>query len=437
MIYRIAALSVLMIFIGLVCPDPAIAQTDAEYLSAINFRFSNPGARARGMGGILVALAGDDATAAFVNPGGLAFLEDNQFTLEYVSEEDEFPSPRVETGFSNGGPAMPPARRQIETDSELISFASYVYAVPNKKRGFSVFYANLFDTDTGSVEAFTDSAIFPQIDSMTGFRPFASTVAAKNEIVGISYGQALGDEFALGVSLGVSRFDFFGQSRRSEIFAPDIFINAQTSVVDEETDVFVTVGGLWQITENWSLGGSWQKETGYDMSNSSEIIITDPSIPVGSFMSEFTIPTRYALGLVYGKGRWTVGFEADFIQYSDLLTETETFFGDDSDDPEYGYAIDDVVELHVGVERIFTTKNGKSWSFRAGVWRDQAHVPYYTGTDALNLAWAPELDEDIFHATIGVGYESEQFIFGVAADFSSDAGTDVLASVIIRGKGDR
>ncbi|MCG8455210.1 MAG: hypothetical protein MI919_02945, partial [Holophagales bacterium] len=87
-----------------------------------------------------------------------------------------------------------------------------------------------------------------------------------------------------------------------------------------------------------------------------------------------------------------------------------------------------------GVEHILeTSSEAHSWSLRAGYWRDEAHVPYYTGTAPLERAWAPQLDEKIDHWTLGVGYEGKRMAFGVAADFSSDAGTDILASVILTG----
>ena len=48
---------------------------------ALEFSFSNPGARSMGFGGAFVALA-DDATAAFANPAGLVQLVRPEVSIE-------------------------------------------------------------------------------------------------------------------------------------------------------------------------------------------------------------------------------------------------------------------------------------------------------------------------------------------------------------------
>lgn len=414
--------------------EPLLAQTDAEYLSVFNFRFSNPGARAKAMGGALVALADDDATAAFVNPAGLAFFDQQQVSVEYAYEEDEFLSPRRETGLTlDGNPAGPPRRRTIENDSSFPSFASYVRPLEAFEIGFSIFYARLLDAETG-VDVFLDSAYFPEIDPELAFRPVSSSVSGYNHVFGASLGRRLGESLAVGVAIGVSELDFEGVARRGELFDADEIVNTQSSTVDAEVELFVTVGGLWRISERWTAGVSWQKETSYRMDN--EFIVVDGTGQLDRrFETDFTIPTRIAAGLVYRSDRWVVAFEADRIQYSDLFAGSNeaTFFGEFEDDPSYGYAIEDVTELHVGVERSFTTaREGESWSLRVGAWRDSTHTPYYSGDDPLLAAWAPQLDDDIYHWTAGVGLERERFALGLAADFSDDAGTDLLASALFK-----
>ena len=57
---------------------PTAAQ---EAVLAIEFDFSNPGARSLAMGGAFVGLA-DDATAAYANPAGLTALLQPEVSLE-------------------------------------------------------------------------------------------------------------------------------------------------------------------------------------------------------------------------------------------------------------------------------------------------------------------------------------------------------------------
>lgn len=420
-------------FLALCLPGPIRAQTDAEYLSSINFRFSNPGARARGMGGNLVAFADDDAAAVFVNPAGVAFTESKQVTLEFVSEEDEFLSPRVETGvILNGGgnfaPKGPARRRSVRNDADSVSFASYMNPLSGGW-GVSLYYANLFDAGTGAGDVFIDGAFFPDIDPDTAFRPISSTASARNKVLGASVGYRIGEDLAVGISAGISQLDFSGSASRGRVLDPGDIVNSQRSSVDGGEDLFLTIGGLWKISEKFSLGGSWQKQTGFKMANRFEV--EGASELDRAFESEFTIPTRYALGLAFRHRRWTIGLEIDHIQYSDLFNETrgQTFFGEFSDDSTYGYEIRNVTEYHLGFEKIISYSNKNSWSLQAGVWRDESHLPFYTGQDPLNRAWAPEEKEEIIHWTVGVGFESKGYALGVAADFSSDAGTDVLASV--------
>lgn len=421
-------------------PEIASAQTDAEYLSAINFRFANPGARARGMGGVLVPLAADDATATFVNPAGLASFDRWQFSMELTSDEDEFPAPRVETGVSispTGGfqPNGPPQRRSISNDSSFVSFASYLRPVKMEKRHFvfGVFYSNLLNADSGSSEVFIDGALFPEIDSSQAFRPVTSSVSAKNEIVGFSVGMTVLDDLSIGASLGISHLDFVGSSRRGSNTAPDVVSSIQSSTVDSEYDVFLTLGALYRPTERFSFGVSWQKQTGYDMSNTLDSVDNDDFDR--AFDSEFTIPTRVAAGLAYKSSDWVWGLEVAHIQYSDLFEEARgrTFFAEFEVDPSYGYRIPDVTEVHLGVERQFEGEN-TTWFLRAGYWRDESHVPFYTGEDPQLLAWSPRLDEDIDHLTVGIGFERERYAIDLAVDHSPDAGTDILFSWIYKQK---
>src|SRR4051812_50084774 len=67
---------------------PAAAQTTAQF--PVQFDFVTPGARALALGGAFIAAA-DDATAAFTNPAGLAFLARTEVSFEARYRQGETP----------------------------------------------------------------------------------------------------------------------------------------------------------------------------------------------------------------------------------------------------------------------------------------------------------------------------------------------------------
>lgn len=456
---------VVLVFTTLSCilltpSPPAGAQADAEYLTAINFRFQNPGARARGLGGAFVALA-DDATTAIVNPAGLSWLDRAEISIEYAIEEDEFPGPRTETGIIPL-PGIPPSfqqefaprRADIATDSENPSFVSLIFPVKKSKESpkkgedspkegegsskvvknpitLGFFYSKSLDTSAGqnrqAVTVTNAGATFPSIDSGGFFFPTASFVSAKNEVIGVSGGFRFKQRFSLGVSIGVSEFDFLGVTERRDLDGS--LVNTQVSTVDEETDIFFTVGGLVKLPHGISIAASVQNQTGYDMASELDERFVDQFDK--SFASEFTIPTRFTFGIAYVVTPvFVIAAEVDRIEYSDLFDETRglTFFGDQVNDTSYAFAISDVTEIHLGAEYSFADK----WSLRAGYWQDETHPPFYAGQNDLLIAWAPELGESVDHVTAGIGFEASHFVIDIAGDFSSDAGNDFLASLVIR-----
>ena len=72
--------SILLVLLVLV---PAIeAGSDEEIFRDFPFNFTNPGARALGVGGAFISLS-DDSTAAQANPAGLVVLRRPEFFAEF------------------------------------------------------------------------------------------------------------------------------------------------------------------------------------------------------------------------------------------------------------------------------------------------------------------------------------------------------------------
>jgi len=129
-----------------VCLVPAISAAQ-EAPPALEFSFSNPGARSMALGGAFVALA-DDATAAFANPAGLIQLVRPEISLEMRRRD-------YSTPYTAGGRAQgPPTGYGIDTVDGIrtavsnettsgLSFLSFVY--PGSKWSLAIYRHQLAD----------------------------------------------------------------------------------------------------------------------------------------------------------------------------------------------------------------------------------------------------------------------------------------------------
>ena len=148
--------------VALVCAtfgvSTASAQVTTEIMASLQFNFSNPGARSLAMAGALTG-AGDDATGAWTNPGGLTNITRPEVGVEFRGFG--FETPFVSSGRFNGTPT----NRGIDTvtgtyapDNSTHSL-SFVSAVVPKSRFAFAFYrtevAN-YEADIRTVGPFFD-----------------------------------------------------------------------------------------------------------------------------------------------------------------------------------------------------------------------------------------------------------------------------------------
>ena len=115
----------------------------------------------------------------------------------------------------------------------------------------------------------------------------------------------------------------------------------------------------------------------------------------------------------------TINFDAVNVKYSNLVDDFVSATADVEglDDP---FRVDDVTELRVGAEYLFSTKI--PFALRAGYWRDPAHSVVWNGP--LNhfnfIAEAllyPE-GEDQNHISVGGGLAWQRFQIDLAYDTS-------------------
>ena len=119
----------------------ASAQVDYEIMASLQFNFSNPGARSLAMAGALTG-AGDDATGAWTNPGGLTNITRPEVGVEFRGFG--FETPFVSSGRFNGAPTnigidTVSGLTYGNTDNSTHSL-SFVSAVVPKSRFAFAFY---------------------------------------------------------------------------------------------------------------------------------------------------------------------------------------------------------------------------------------------------------------------------------------------------------
>ena len=93
------AIGVVALFCATFGVSTASAQVDYEIMASLQFNFSNPGARSLAMAGALTG-AGDDATGAWTNPGGLTNITRPEVGVEFRGFD--FATPFVSAGRFNG-----------------------------------------------------------------------------------------------------------------------------------------------------------------------------------------------------------------------------------------------------------------------------------------------------------------------------------------------
>ena len=443
---------------------PGEAQSDGYAFTGINFNFTNPGARARGIGGAFVAIA-DDSTAALANPAGLAYL-DREISLEWIRDDEEFPVGQltqggVETAISGAGisiiPNEDPFRIGATSSSNRLNYGSVLIPLKKNRLTLSLSYGVLADLESRFESG--DSVVCVDVDGVASMPsagdactlsfldPEGSSVPVqhfgqsvtylmKTEVVGAALGYRLSDRWSLGfeVGLGMTEFNGLAEIDRSSAGLEDRF---ELSTGDDE-DLLYTLGVLYRA-DFWGFGLSWRSASKYKIDNTlldSSGEVVDEFVP---FDGNLTVPERAAVGVAfYPSDSWVVAAEITRIPYSDVLSEMRPFSGIETG-ADISYQIEDVTELHLGAEYTkFTDKRG--WSLRGGWWRDQTHLPFVDEpyedarndvddrVRAVQSTVRARFEEDIDHFTLGVGLSSGVVRIDAAVDWTDQSGTDFLVS---------
>ncbi len=406
---------------------------------ALEFNFSNPGARSLGLGGAFAALA-DDATAAFANPSGLVQLALPEISLELRSRRYQIP-------YTTGGRVEgPPSGQGIDTVDGLrtgvsnetvsgLSFLSFVY--PGERWSLAVYRHQL-----------AEYAIRTEIDGLFGDVPEGGTrryddqqLVTQLDIVGTGLSGAfrVSDNLSLGVGLSYFTGDVRNQAHvylidsfpetfwQSNSFFPDRLYTMSDFVI-KDSDWGINLGFLWKIADSWRLGGVFREGPRFDYELQ---ILAGPAspLPEGSVIDSLNgrslaFPDVLGLGVAYRSpdGRWTVGFEWDRVEYSVIKETLDSPLADTS-----LVALEDGDELHLGVEYAFL-KTSPLIAVRGGLWRDPDHRFRYTGSDPFQQALFPA-GQDELHLALGVGIAFSRFQIDLGIDLSEEIDTLALSAI--------
>jgi long-subunit fatty acid transport protein len=371
--------------------------TDSETFSGFQFNFNNPGARSLGMGGAFVAVA-DDATAVIANPAGLTILQRPELSgeVKFTQFRNTFDA------YSNTIPDAFGQNFDSRTFHDSVvtpSFFSFVY--PTENLVVAAFVRELINYKS----SFQTQGVFFQDPASAGvFQLFP--VKSKLEIQAVDFGFGAGVNLEkqspwlpnIGASLEFSVGRINSTLERYTVGFTSLL---RTETVDgTDLGVAFNVGTLWHPVKDMGVGFVYRRGPRYDMTQT----VTSAAGAVNTFPFGFKVPDVSAAGISYRFfERLTLGFEATYIQYSQLVKNFQVPFADSH---AQKYRVDDGLELHVGGEYIFFVKD-IPMAARAGFFTDPDHKIRYTGGphDASEAADRVlyQGGKQTYHGTAGLG----------------------------------
>lgn len=442
------------------------AQSDGYALTGINFNFTNPGARARGIGGAFVAIA-DDSTAALANPAGLAYLE-REFTLEGAYDEDEYPVGQLTQGDVTLTPepaaelwttGSAPHRVRAASSSTRVNYASLLLPVARFRMNIGVYYATLADMAAEfrvgpgliCIREGTASLLSPGQECRWDFFDpeavqadyyFGQEVrySLRTRLLGTAMGIRVSDTLSLGVSVAMAQTEFDGVATLDRTFTG---VDNVTQVTEVDGEDFLYSLGVLYRKDYWGFGINYRSETDFETQNDRLSPNGEP-LENSAFSSKLSVPDRLAVGVaLFPTDNWVISAEVDRISYSDVLAGMAPFNpAAEPDRADVQYRVSDVTEYHLGAE--YTTfSQRRGWSVRFGYWRDTTHLPWVdeeyrdARVDDENLRARESLvrarsDEDVHHFTAGMGMSDGRRIrVDFAVDYTERSGTDVLLSAVL------
>ncbi len=423
----------LLAIAGLLAAGSAAGQ---ESVLALEFSFSNPGARSLGLGGAFVALA-DDATAAFANPAGLIQLTRPEVSVEGRGWRYSTPytlGGRVEGEPSGFGIDDVAGLRMAESSEEIadLSFLSVVY--PQKRWAVAFYRHQLASFEfSGSTQGLFGGIGFCCQRHEDQRDVFDLDVVS----YAVSGAYRLNDALSLGLSLvyfdgmmtSISEAYLHDAPTLEAFFSdntylPERLVLTEYFTVDDD-GWGGSAGLLWNLSEHWKLGAFLRHGDELGMGVR---VVTGPALeplhPDGTVLENvapsMTLPDVWGLGLAYrtAGGRFTLGLEWDRVEYSDLI---------DGAPADFERVLDDGDELRAGAELVIL-RSTPVLAARLGAWSEPAHRIRYTGDDVRSRALRQPGDDEL-HFSAGLGLVFTRFQVDLGIDLAERVDTVSLSTV--------
>ncbi len=215
--------SLFIIFLFILIAAKLTAQTNEEINAGVQFNLSPPGAKNLALGGAFTGLA-DDATAAYSNPAGLLWIEQDEFFLEVKSQS--FRTNYPFGGSASGEPTgigidnIPNLEiRTFESRTTDLSFISYVRKLSSRWR-IAFFHHQLanYKASVKSEGPFIRSGGTQPALNRSRLAPIAGDLRLSIESNGVALALGAFDKrISLGLNLTYQQLDLASQTRRFSV----------------------------------------------------------------------------------------------------------------------------------------------------------------------------------------------------------------------------
>jgi long-subunit fatty acid transport protein len=258
-------------------------------------------------------------------------------------------------------------------------------------------------------------------------KPFVSALSVRQRTYGLTGAWQLHPRLSVGASVRHQRFlETAATLRYNDQFVLQqslVQATAQTSngnvEVGEESDTTFSAGFKWSPSDKISVGGVYKLGAEFD----APLFYADANTNhefIDAADTRFHMPDIAGIGVsIRPIPVLTINIDAVSVKYSNLVDDFVSATADVEglEDP---FTAEDVVELRVGAEYLFSTKI--PFALRAGYWRDPAHSVVWNGPVnhpnfiAESILFPEGEDQD--HLSIGGGLAWQRFQIDLAYDTS-------------------
>lgn len=451
----------------LALPAAVLAQTNLETNAWIQFNFLAPGAGNLGLGGAFLAIA-DDATTAYTNPAGLTNIVKSEIHLEarhwgYTHIftnggrlEGQEPTYCKDLNVTGVCPDVVRGIQDGEAEDRVTGLSFLSFVIPKKRWAIALYKHELvnfeaqFNTQGAYLLATRSRSPLGGFPSLHDGRLASLKNTMNLTIVNHSVSAALRahKNFSIGFTLSYHEYSLYSRSERylprlfeAPSFATDLASSYQTQIGDDHS-TSATVGFSWKSAhQNWSVAGVYRQGPSFDLIATNQATESaDFQFEAQSTSAKFHVPDVLALGFaLQATDAIRVALDFDYVEYSDMMKDFVDIFGVqevfgsnpdlDGSGPELdGYTIDDVTEVHLGMEYfLYQMKN--PIMLRFGTWYDPDHSLRFEG-DNPGLEAVFRRQEDQFHLTAGMGISLRRLQVDAAFDYSKRSSIVSLSTAI-------